>query len=167
MSKKIYVFIDGQNLYRSTRSSGWRLDYRKFRLYLTNKHGVSKAFMFLGFSAHNQQLYKRLKAAGFILIFKPVVRHVQDGKEVFKGNIDAELVLHAAAIEYAHYSKAIIVSGDGDFACLIKFLLRRNKLANILVPNKNYSSLLAPYLPYVIRVDAVAASFGKREDPSN
>jgi uncharacterized LabA/DUF88 family protein len=35
-----------------------------------------------------------------------------------KGNVDAELVLHTM-IEYDNYSKAIIISGDGDFFCLV------------------------------------------------
>ena len=45
----------------------------------------------------------------------------KNGNKTMKGNVDAELVLHAAAIEYKNYSKAVIVTSDGDFACLIKF----------------------------------------------
>ena len=39
--------------------------------------------------------------------------------------LDAELVLHTM-IEYPNYEKVVIVSGDGDFHCLIKYL--RGKL---------------------------------------
>ena len=60
-----------------------------------------------------------------------------------KGNCDAELVLHSAAIEFENYNKAVIVSGDGDFACLIEFLQEKNKLEMLVVPNENkYSALL-------------------------
>jgi len=54
-------------------------------------------------------------------------------------------------IEYGHFNQAIIVSGDGDFHCLVKYLMGKNKLAKLLVPNdckfsslyKNYRSIMA------------------------
>ena len=56
--------------------------------------------------------------------------------------MDAELVLHTM-IEYENFDKAIIVSGDGDFYCLVKYLLGQNKLCVILVPNYfSFSALL-------------------------
>lgn len=46
-------------------------------------------------------------------------------------------------IEYPYYQKAIIVSGDGDFHCLVKYLLSKHKLARLIVPNrKKFSRLL-------------------------
>jgi uncharacterized LabA/DUF88 family protein len=68
-----------------------------------------------------------------------------------KGNVDAELVLHTM-IEYRNFSKAVIVSGDGDFYCLIEYLVDNNKLEKIIVPNKKYSSLLRKYSPYIVNI---------------
>src|SRR5438552_3845641 len=135
----VYAFIDSQNLNLGVRSSGWQVDYKKFRLYLKNRYNVDRAFMFIGFVANNQKLYTRLQEAGFILVFKPSVRYFENGKETVKGNVDAELVLHAAAIEYTNYDKAIIVSGDGDFACLLQFLDDKGKLLHVFTPNDKYS----------------------------
>ena len=46
-------------------------------------------------------------------------------------------------IEYPNYDKAIIVSGDGDFHCLVKYLIGEEKLKKILIPNQGkYSALL-------------------------
>lgn len=148
-----YAFIDSQNLNLGVRSLGWRLDYRKLRLFLKNKYNVEKAFMFIGMVANNQSLYTELQSAGFILIFKPTVRYFVDGKETVKGNVDAELVLHAAAIEYENYDKAIIVSGDGDFACLVQYLEQKNKLLHLMTPNSKYSQLLRPYASYIVRIN--------------
>jgi len=59
------------------------------------------------------------------------------------------LVLHAAAIEYTKYDKAVIVSGDGDFYCLYEYLEKRKKLLGIIIPNeKSESSLLKPFQKY-------------------
>lgn len=147
-----YAFIDSQNLNLGVRSSGWMLDYRKLRLYLKNKYNVDKAFMFIGMVSNNQKLYTELQSAGFILIFKPTVRYFENGKESVKGNVDAELVLHASAIEFKNYDKAVIVSGDGDFACLVEYLDEKKKLLHILTPNAKYSQLLKPYSHYIVQV---------------
>lgn len=158
MKPKVYAFIDSQNLNLGVRSSGWLIDYKKFRLYFKNKYGVDKAFMFIGMVTNNQKLYTMLQDAGFILIFKPTVRYFEDGKETVKGNVDAELVLHAAAIEFSNYNKAIIVSGDGDFACLVEFLDDKNKLLHVFTPNSKYSKLLRPYSKYVVELNQLKSS---------
>ena len=90
----------------------------------------------------NQDLYDELENAGFILVYKPTVGSMENGKEIVKGNVDAELVLHASAIEYNNYDQAIIITGDGDFSCLIEFLDTRGKLLNLLVPRDRFSKLL-------------------------
>ena len=150
---KVYAFIDSQNLNLGIQSQGWKLDFGKFRLYLKNKYGTQKAYLFIGMVPGNEELYAALQEAGFILIFKPTVRYVQDGRETVKGNVDVELVLHAAAIQFASYDKALIVTGDGDFACLVEFLEQRGKLLYVLAPNKHYSSLLRRFDPFIKRLD--------------
>jgi len=152
-NKKTYAFIDSQNLNLGIRSLGWVMDYRKLRLYLKNKYNVDRAFMFIGLVGSNQKLYTQLQEAGFILVFKPTVQYFVDGKQTVKGNVDAELVLYSAAIEYSNYDQAIVVSGDGDFACLYEFLQSKNKLLHILTPNHKYSKLLKPYAAYIVELD--------------
>jgi uncharacterized LabA/DUF88 family protein len=153
-----FAFIDSQNLNLGIRSLGWQIDYKKLRLYLKNKYGVDKAFMFIGMVSNNQKLYTMLQTAGFILIFKPTVRYFENGKETVKGNVDAELVLHAAAIEYPKYDKAIIISGDGDFACLVEFLVEKGKLLHVFTPNHKYSKLLRPYSAYIVELQRLKKS---------
>lgn len=157
--KKVYAFIDSQNLNLGVRSEGWTIDYSKFRLYLRNKYNVDKAFIFIGLVQNNQKLYTALQAAGFILIFKPTIRYFENGKETVKGNVDAELVLHASAIEYDNYDKAIIISGDGDFACLIQYLEENNKLLHVMTPNARYSKLLRPFARYIIKLNSLKKAF--------
>lgn len=152
MSKPItYSFIDSQNLNMGIRELGWKLDDARFRTYLREKYNVEKAFLFIGYMPQNSDLYARLQDAGFICIFRPTLTY-KDGTT--KGNCDAELVLHAM-IQYPNYDKALIVSGDGDFQCLAKYLHEHNKLGAILVPDqRKYSGLLKfdifkPYLRFV------------------
>ena len=165
MTKKksiTYAFIDSQNLNLGVRSQGWKIDYKKFRLYLKNKYNVEQAYMFIGMVIGNQDLYTELQRAGFVLVFKPTVQYFKDGKLTVKGNVDAELVLSAAAVEYSNYDQAIIVTGDGDFMCLIDFLIERGKLLKLLTPNAKYSKLLAQFDKHIVRIDKSIAAFGFR-----
>ncbi len=134
-----YAFIDSQNLNLSIRELGWKLDWRRFRVYLKEKYSVTKAFLFIGFVEGNNDLYKSLQDAGFICIFKPTLKY-KDGTT--KGNCDAEFVLQVM-IEYPNYDKAVMVTGDGDFYCLAKYLIENEKLEVIVVPNRDkFSALL-------------------------
>jgi len=159
-----YAFIDSQNLNLGVRSLGWRLDYKKLRLYLRNKYDIEIAYMFIGMVANNQKLYTQLQQAGFVLIFKPTVRYFVNGKETVKGNVDAELVLQASAIDFPNYNKAIIVSGDGDFMCLVQFLVDRKKLLHVMTPNAKYSQLLKPFSSYIVRIDQLRSSLEYKKD---
>lgn len=137
-----FAFIDSQNLNLSIKSLGWSLDFKKFRRYLKEKYNVSKAFLFIGYIEGNADLYKALQEADFICVFKPTLKY-KNGKT--KGNCDAELVLQTM-IEKENYYKAVIVTGDGDFHCLIKYLIKQNKLTKLLIPNqKKYSALLKKF----------------------
>lgn len=142
-----YAFIDSQNVNLAVRSQGWILDFRKFRKYIRDKYNIRKAFLFIGYVHYNQFLYTNLQDAGYIVIFKPTLE-LPDGS--VKGNVDAELVLHTM-IEYPSYKKALIVTGDGDFYCLIEHLINKNKLAKLMIPNKNkFSSLFRKMMRNIV-----------------
>lgn len=148
-----FAFIDSQNLNLGIKSEGWKLDFRKFRLYLKNKYNVQKAYLFIGHMPGNENMYDSLQDMGYHLIFKPTTSYIANGKITVKGNVDAELVLYSSAKVYRKYDKAVIVSGDGDFYCLIDYLLEKNKLAYVLVPNKRFSKLLKRFDKYIKRID--------------
>jgi len=136
---KNYAFIDSQNLNLSIQELGWKLDFFRFRIYLKEKYKVKIAYLFIGYMPENQDLYNSLQKYGYVLIFKPILKY-KDGK--VKGNCDAELVLQAM-IDYPNYERAIVVSGDGDFHCLVHYLMQQDKLEKVLIPNRNsYSALL-------------------------
>lgn len=152
----VYAFIDSQNLNLGTGKNiyngnkliytGWRFDFKKFRQYLMDKFRVNKAFLFIGYIPQNKTLYDALRSYGYELVYKPTVK---DDHGKVKGNVDAELVLHAAAIEFTRYEKAVVVAGDGDYRCLYEFLISRGKLLRIVIPNsKSESSLLRPFQVY-------------------
>lgn len=168
-----YAFIDSQNLNLGVQRMGWKLDWRKFRKYLSDKYNVTHAYMFIGYMSENEQMYEYMHELGFLVVLKPTVdvkvvhhpnlelsapeqareaKEAEDQKPIIKGNVDAELVLYAMK-ELANYDKAVIVSGDGDFFSLIEYLDHQGKLASVLTPNWQYSSLLKVFESKIVRLD--------------
>jgi uncharacterized LabA/DUF88 family protein len=177
---RVFAFIDSQNLNVSTQKFGWKMDWQKFRKFLADKYGVGKAYMFIGYIPENESLYEQMHDAGYAVVLKPTFdmtkprpelateESVAPGKETVngqagkaekhedkkpvKGNIDAELVLWAMK-EMSNYDKAIIVSGDGDFFCLVEYLEAKDRLLHLLTPSSHYSNLYNRYDEYVVRLD--------------
>jgi len=136
-----FAYIDGANLHKGIAGFGWMLDYARFRIWLSEKYSVKKAYIFIGLIPKYKELYTYLQECGFTLVFKEVV---YDGNGKAKGNCDADLVLQAARDAYeSKFDKAVIVSSDGDYAGLVKFLKERRKLRIILSPHtENLCSIL-------------------------
>ena len=170
----IYAFIDSQNLNLSVKTDivdntgttiykGWKLDFKRFYVYLKDKYKVDKSYLFIGRVAGNEKLYKFLEDVGYEVIYKPTLDYTDGKKKFTKGNVDAELVLHTM-IEFPNFDKAIIVSGDGDYYCLIEYLETQSKLSQIIIPNKiSYSSLLRKYSRYMVYVTDLRAKLEYRK----
>jgi uncharacterized LabA/DUF88 family protein len=171
---RVYAFIDSQNLNVSVQKFGWKMDWKKFRQFLSDEYGVTKAFMFIGYVPEYESLYEQMHDAGYAVVLKPTfdltrpqlemmseedaARFAKPGgtddetKKPVKGNVDAELVLWAMK-EMSSYEQAIIVSDDGDFYCLVEYLESKGRLKALLAPSAHYSSLYNRYEKYVTRLD--------------
>jgi uncharacterized LabA/DUF88 family protein len=162
-----YAFVDSQNLNLGTQRMGWKLDWRKFRHFLEDNFGVSKAYLFIGYMSDNESLYEYMHELGYLVVLKPTVDvsssnaakrpdeqddTAEKEKPIVKGNVDTELVLYVMK-EMPNYDQAVIVTGDGDFFTLAEYLEERGKLAAIVAPNWRYSSLLKPFEEKITRLD--------------
>lgn len=164
--KNVYAFIDSQNLNVGVQKFGWKMDWQKFRQFLADKYGVTKAFMFIGYVPEFEPLYEQLHEAGYMIVLKPTydmtrpmpdpnagdAKDKDEEKKPVKGNIDADLVLWAMK-ELSNYDKAILVSGDGDFYSLVEYLESKKRLAHILTPSFQYSQLYNRFESYIVRLD--------------
>jgi len=128
-----YAFIDSQNVNLAIRDQGWKLNWKRLRVYLKDKYKVNRVYIFIWYVPSNNKIYQYLQEVWYILIFKPVLE-LKSWKT--KGNVDAELVLHSM-IQYNNFDKAVIITWDWDFACLVEYFLEQNKLKKLIVPNIN------------------------------
>ncbi len=77
LKRNNYAFIDSQNLNLGVQELGWKLDFKRFGVYLREKFGVSKAYLFIGYLFGNTNLYRSLQSYGYILVFKPIIQKVE------------------------------------------------------------------------------------------
>ena len=131
-----FAFIDCQNLW-TNKDRSWHLDWSRFRDYLKQDCLVSRAYIFIGFVNGYQKMYQQMQEAGFILIFKPI----QESNGRIICNIDTEMVLQTM-IQFSNFDRAVIVTGDGDFTCLVDHLRVSGKLERLILPDHSYSQAL-------------------------
>ena len=140
MNKNFTAYIDASNLKFGIEQSGWKLDYKSFRSWLRDKFGVSRVVLFLGLIQDNADLYNYLQSIGYDISFKPTITS-KEGRT--KGNIDGELILTIAKDFYENkLERVVLVSGDGDYHCVVEFLKEKKIPVSIVSPNKKYLSLL-------------------------
>lgn len=145
MNENNIAFIDGQNLFMGTAKrqiDPWKIDLIRFYIYLKRKYSVDEAYYFLGYAQEtNQKLYKEIKDAGFIVMFREH-NTAMIGKK--KGNVDSDIIFNAMKKMYKkeNFNKIIIVSGDGDYKLLIDFLIEENRFEKILFPSRKSASSL-------------------------
>lgn len=124
------IFIDVANMIYSLRDLKWRVDYKKLQKFFKNKCRLVDIYFY--YSTHKEnagqaKLLEMLARKGFKLVVKEVkVIKLKDGNQLFKGNCDVELAIDMIDLLPA-YDTAVLLSGDSDFAPLIKYVQKQGK----------------------------------------
>lgn len=132
VNKNNVAYIDGANLHNGVKQLDWPFDYGRFRIWLTEKYNIKQAYLFLGMMPKYKDLYTRLQEQGYTIVFKEVI-YDNNGKE--KGNCDTDIAVLAMQDAYENrFDSSILVSSDGDYSPLVKFLISKNKIETVVSP---------------------------------
>ena len=140
-----YAFIDGQNLiYNTVRRSDapWKLDLKRFRVYLREKYRIVVAYYFIGaYNARYEKMYNAIRKYGYEVIFR---EHDGKSKSNKKGNVDTDVVFYAMKkiADRDKFGKVLLVSDDGDYWRMVDYLIKKNKFEKLLAPSRKYISYL-------------------------
>jgi len=127
---KIAVFIDGANLYGTTKALGFDIDYKKLLIELKSRGNVLRAFYYT--AIFEDQEYSSIRPLvdwldynGYAAVTKISKEYVDaSGRRKFKTDMDVELVVDAMALA-PFVDEIILFSGDGDFRSLVAAVQRR------------------------------------------
>lgn len=150
------AFVDAQNLYLSTKNAEdpWKIDMRRFRVYLKEKYNVDEAYCFFGaYEDRYSKMYQSFEEYGYILVFR---EHGAAFKGKKKGNVDVDIVFEVMRelLEKEAFEKVVLVSGDGDYKRMVSYLIEIGRFEKILLPNKAtasslYKGLSSKYYDYL------------------
>lgn len=123
------VFIDGANLYATTKLLGFDVDFKKLHNVYEGEGLVRIGYYTATFEdgeyASIRPLIDWLDYNGFDVVTKPAKEyHDNQGRRKVKGNLDVELTVDALELA-PHIDRFVLYSGDGDFVHLLRALKRR------------------------------------------
>nr|WP_314260494.1 NYN domain-containing protein [uncultured Devosia sp.] len=135
--EKIVLFIDGANLYATSKAIGVDIDYRRLladfnaRAYLLRANYYTALIEDQEYSSI-RPLIDWLDYNGFNVITKPAKEFTDAmGRRKVKGNMDIELCVDALDLA-PHYDHMVLFSGDGDFTALVAALQRKGKRVTVV-----------------------------------
>ncbi|KQT88277.1 NYN domain-containing protein [Aurantimonas sp. Leaf443] len=135
--EKIALFIDGANLYATSRSLGFDIDYKRLLTHFQSRAYLLRAYYYTALIEDQEYssirpLIDWLDYNGYRVVTKPA-REFTDptGRRKIKGNMDIELAVDAMELTETvdHY---VLFSGDGDFRSLVEALQRRGRKVSVV-----------------------------------
>jgi len=149
--EKIALFIDGANLYATTRTLGFDIDYKMLLKEFQSRGNLIRAFYYTALVEDQEYssirpLIDWLDYNGYRVVTKPTKEFVDSsGRRKVKGNMDIELTIDA--LELAPYIDNIVLfSGDGDFRSLVEALQRRGVRVTVVSTISTQPSMVADEL---------------------
>ncbi|MBE7183685.1 MAG: NYN domain-containing protein [Methylobacterium mesophilicum] len=171
--EKIALFIDGANLYATSRALGFDIDYRKLLGSFQKRGYLLRAYYYTALVEDQEYssirpLIDWLDYNGYKVVTKPAKEFVDAlGRRKIKGNMDIELVIDALQLADSvdHY---VIFSGDGDFRILVDALQRRGRKVSVVSTIMSQPQMISDELrrqaDHFIDLNSLKAEVGR--DPS-
>ena len=127
---KIAVLIDGANLYATSKTLGFDIDYKRLLKEFQSRGTLLRAIYYTAIIEDQEYssirpLIDWLDYNGYAVVTKATKEYIDaSGRRKVRGNMDIELAVDA--LELAdHVDQIVLFSGDGDFRSLVEALQRR------------------------------------------
>jgi uncharacterized LabA/DUF88 family protein len=142
------LFIDGANLYATTKALGFDIDYKRLLKEFQGRDNLIRAFYYTAMIEDQEYssirpLIDWLDYNGYRVVTKPVKEFTDSmGRRKFKGNMDIELAIDA--LELAPYIEHMVLfSGDGDFRSLVEAMQRRGVKVTVVSTIQTQPAMIA------------------------
>jgi uncharacterized LabA/DUF88 family protein len=135
--QRIALFIDGANLYATTKALGFDIDYRRLLKEFQTRGYLVRAFYYTALVEDQEYssirpLVDWLDYNGYRVVTKPTKEFTDSsGRRRVKGNMDIELAIDALKLA-PHIDHMVLFSGDGDFRSLVEAMQRRGVRVSVV-----------------------------------
>jgi uncharacterized LabA/DUF88 family protein len=135
--EKVALFIDGANLYATSKALGFDIDYKRLLQEFKASCYLLRAYYYTALIEDQEYssirpLIDWLDYNGYKVVTKPTKEFFDStGRRKIKANMDIELAVDA--METAdHVDHVVLFSGDGDFRRLVEALQRKGKRVTVV-----------------------------------
>jgi uncharacterized LabA/DUF88 family protein len=148
---KIALFIDGANLYATTKTLGFDIDYRRLLNEFQSRGTLMRAFYYTAVLEDSdfssiRPLIDWLDYNGYTVVTKPTKEFIDaTGRRKVKGNMDIELAVDALELA-SHLDEMVLFSGDGDFRSLVEAVQRRGVHVTVVSTISSHPPMIADEL---------------------
>jgi uncharacterized LabA/DUF88 family protein len=135
--EKVVLFVDGANLYATSKAIGVDIDYRRLLQEFQSKAYLLRAYYYTALVEDQEYssirpLIDWLDYNGFTVVTKPAKEFTDaSGRRKIKGSMDIELTVDALDMS-PFFDHFVLFSGDGDFTALVAALQRRGKRVTVV-----------------------------------
>src|SRR6218665_356464 len=168
--EKVVLFIDGANLYATSKAVGIDIDYRRLLSEFQAKSYLLRAYYYTALVEDQEYssirpLIDWLDYNGFTVVTKPAKEFTDAaGRRKIKGNMDIELTVDALEMSQ-YYDHLVLFSGDGDFTALVAALQRKGKrvtaVSTLTTPTPMISDELRRQAEFFLDVAELAKPVGR------
>jgi uncharacterized LabA/DUF88 family protein len=150
-SSNIALFIDGANLYATTKALGFDIDYRRLLQEFQSRGMVLRAFYYTAIIEDQEYpsirpLVDWLDYNGYTVVTKSTKEFIDAyGRRKLKGRMDVELAVDAMEIA-EHIDQMVLFSGDGDFRPLVQAVQRRGVRVTVVSTISSQPPMIADEL---------------------
>lgn len=131
------LFIDGANLYATSKSLGFDIDYKRLLAHFRQKGHLVRALYYTALAEDQEYssirpLIDWLDYNGYTMVTKPTKEFTDaTGRRKIKGNMDIELAVDAMRLADS-LDHIVLFSGDGDFKSLVAALQQKGKRVSVV-----------------------------------
>jgi uncharacterized LabA/DUF88 family protein len=148
---KIAVLIDGANLYATSKTLGFDIDYKRLLKEFQSRGTLLRAIYYTAIIEDQEYssirpLIDWLDYNGYAVVTKATKEYIDaSGRRKVRGNMDIELAVDA--LELAdHVDQIVLFSGDGDFRSLVEALQRRGVRVTVVSTISSQPPMIADEL---------------------
>jgi uncharacterized LabA/DUF88 family protein len=133
----IALFIDGANLYATTKTLGFDVDYKRLLKEFQTRGSLLRAFYYTAIIEDQEYssirpLVDWLDYNGYTVVTKATKEFIDaNGRRKVKGSMDVELAVDAMELA-EHIDQMVLFSGDGDFRPLVEAMQRRGVRVTVI-----------------------------------
>ena len=136
-SERIALFIDGANLYATSKALGFDIDYKRLLMFFRQKAHLVRALYYTALAEDQEYssirpLIDWLDYNGYTMVTKPTKEFTDaSGRRKIKGNMDIELAVDAMRLA-ENLDHIVLFSGDGDFRGLVAALQQKGRRVSVV-----------------------------------